>query len=491
MKKFTIFALPLLALAMPGCATMADDTAMGAPAPVATEADAVMAAPTQAETETILLDHVRILASDEYMGRKPGTEGGRMAVAYQVAKLKEYGLEPGWNGSFEQKVPFTVSAGAKLTLLAGGVEIAGDDILALGGSTDFDALELIRIDSADALDESVAGKMVVLTDPAIIREVAQTAIAAGAKGVIFFAPEEMIAQFRPGTMRERVQLKGSGSGNEQPTFIAVGPESRAQLETALGDDMRGTLSGRYTSTDRAFESANVIGKLPGSRPEAGAIVMMAHWDHTGECGAPDDEDKICNGAADNASGIAAMLETARRLATGPQLERDVYILGTTAEEMGLLGARYFAENPPVPLENIHAALNIDMISIAPQGKPLSVIGWNRTPLDDSISGVAASLGRTVEVGEESDLYVRRQDGWALMNRGVPSVLVSSSFGDKDILDAFMSSRYHRANDEVWEGFELGGAAEDVPVYVALMRHWATEALYSKPAGWQFDDGEGE
>ncbi len=331
----------------------------------------------------------------------------------------------------------------------------------------------------------------MITDPSLTREAARAAQAAEAAGILVIAPQAMIDQYRPGLTRERVRLRDDGQGGSQPTVLFVGPDAAARIETALGGDMSGTLSGRYVSANREFESANVIAKLPGSRPEAGAIVMMAHWDHTGECGAPDDEDKICNGAVDNASGVAAMLETARRLAMGPQLERDVYIFGTTAEEMGLLGARYFADNPPVPLENIHAALNIDTIAIAPADAPLSVIGWNRTPLDESIKGVAASLGRTVEVGEESEMYIRRQDGWALMNKGVPSVLVSSSFGDAELTQQYMSTRYHRANDEIWAGFEIGGAASDVPVYVALMRHWGTQALYSKPQGWTFDGSAAE
>lgn len=487
MKKLAILALPLLALAQPAVAFQAEP-AQETTMPI--DAGAVDV-PSQADTETILLDHIRILASDDYLGRKPGTEGGRMTVAYQVEKLKEYGFEPGWNGSFEQEVPFTAAMAPKLTVTAAGTEITSNDLLALQGNTDFADVELVTVASADDVDEGVDGKLLVFNDFSLARSLAQTAVAEGARGAIILAPAAMVEQFRPGATRERVSLKQAGDDAGGPNFIVVGPEAAEKLKTALGGELSGKISGTYTATGRDFTSSNVIGKLPGSRPEAGAIVMLAHWDHTGECGAPDDEDRICNGAADNASGIAAMLETARRLAQGPQLERDVYILGTTAEEMGLLGARYFAENPPVPLAQIHAALNIDMISIAPEGKPLTVIGWKRTPLDASIEGVAASLGRTVEVGEESDLYVRRQDGWALMNRGVPSVLVSSSFGDKDILDAFMSTRYHRANDEIWEGFELGGAAEDVPVYVALMRHWATEALYSKPEGWVFEDGAGE
>lgn len=487
MNKLSIFALPLVALALPVCAATPD-----APAVVElAEAATAPAQPTQEETEAILMDHVEILASDAYMGRKPGTEGGRMTVAYQIEKLREYGYEPGWNGSFEQMVPLVATGPARVTLLAGDVEISGNDVLSLGGSGDFDDLEIVAIEDVAAIDQSVAGKMVMITDPSITREAARAARAAEAGGLIVIAPQTMLDQYRPGAARESVRLRDSGQGASRLNIVFVSPNAEGRIEDALGSDMSGTLSGRYVSDDRAFESANVIARLPGSRPEAGAIVMMAHWDHTGVCGAPEAEDRICNGAVDNASGIAAMLETARRLAEGPQLERDVYIFGTTAEEMGLLGARYFADNPPVPLENIHAALNIDTIAIAPADAPLTVIGWERTPLDESIKGVAAALGRTVEVGEESELYIRRQDGWALMNRGVPSVLVSSSFGDSELFQQYMSTRYHRPSDEIWEGYEIGGAASDVPVYVALMQHWGTEALYSKPEGWTFEDGSSE
>lgn len=341
----------------------------------------------------------------------------------------------------------------------------------------------------------VAGKIALIRNSETMRGTIQSALEAGALGVIVFTPKEMIDRFRSGAQRERVQLKSGGRDEDRPVILFAGPDAQQKIEAVLGANFAGTLSGKFEATGRDFTSSNVIAKLPGSRPEAGAIVMMAHWDHNGECGAPDAEDRICNGAVDNASGVAAMLETARRLAEGPQLERDVYIFGTTAEEMGLLGARYFADNPPRPLAEIHAALNVDTVAISPANQPISVVGLNRTPLDASIEGVAASLGRTVDTGEAavavSERFIRRQDGWALMNRGVPSVLIGSGVGTSELFDTYMSTRYHRANDEIWEGFELGGVASDVPVYVALMRHWATEALYAKPEGWTFEDGAGD
>ena len=485
MKRFSIFALPLAALALQACAATSDAATPASASDTAIVAATSEAAPTLEQTEDILMKHIEVLASDDYMGRKPGTEGGRKTIDYLAGELEKYGFEPGYNGSFEQKVAFERSAAPKVALLLGDTVIEGEGVVSLAGSTDFDGVELARIASTDDIDDTIAGKLMVIENPMLMREAAQAGLEAGARGAIVLAGDALLANFAGGAQRERVKLADMDNGDAEPVFIFLGDDASAAFKAANAD----MVSAAYTSDGTRFESANVIGRLPGSRPEAGAIVMMAHWDHIGECGEPDAEDRICNGAVDNASGIAAMLETARRLAAGPQLERDVYIMGTTAEEMGLLGATYFAENPPRPLDEIHAALNIDTVAIAPADAPLSVIGWKRTPLDASIEGVAASLGRTVEVGDESDKYVRRQDGWALMNKGVPSVLVSSSFGDAEATDTYMSSRYHAASDEIWEGFEIGGAASDVPVYVALMRHWATPALYSKPEGWTFDNEE--
>ena len=442
--------------------------------------------PEEDATRAILMEHVKVLASDAYQGRKPGTEGGRMTVAYQVAKLKEYGYEPGWNGGYEQPVEFATTGGTTAALTVNGKAFRKGRVAVVGGGTqNLSDASIVRVSDAANMGD-VAGKIVLVGDFAKARALIGPARDAGAVGAIVYADEESYNSFSAGAQRERTSL-ANAAGDAPMSLLMLDPPAAKAMEKAVGKKPA-RLSAAFTGNNGSFTSSNVIAKLPGSRPEAGAIVMLAHWDHTGMCGDEGAEDRVCNGAVDNASGVAAMLETARRLAAGPQLERDVYIFGTTAEELGLLGATYFAQNPPVPLENIHAALNLDTVAIAPANAPLSVIGWERTPLDNSIRGVAAARGRTVEVEDESEKYIRRQDGWALMNRGVPTVLVSSSFGDNAAFDTYMSTRYHGPSDQIWEGFELGGVTTDIAVYVDLMRHWGAEALYSKPAGWAFDNG---
>lgn len=443
-------------------------------------------------TEAILLDHITTLASDEYEGRKPGTDGGRMTVAYMIEALESYGFEPGWNGSFEQPVEFVTPGSVTPLLSAGGSALALDQLITMPGGTAFDDAQAIEIASVDEVSDAVNGKLVLLRDVSIAQAVFSALGSHEPAGIAVFAPEPVYSNIaRNAEGGGRPQLAGGDTPGGAPAVLIVGPESQDAFVAALGEDMAQPLSLALEAGEGAgFTSSNVIAKLPGTDPSAGAVVMLGHWDHTGICGDEGDEDRICNGAADNASGIAAILETARRLSQGPRQQRDIYILGTTAEEMGLLGARYFAANPPVPLDQIHGALNVDMISIAPQPYlPLSIIGWERTPMDAPIKLVAAMLGRTIEVEDESELYIRRQDGWALTAAGVPAVLVSSSFGDDESFDAFMESRYHKPNDEVHPGLALSGMASDVPVYVVLMATIANPDRYSKPDGWEFGNDE--
>jgi acetylornithine deacetylase/succinyl-diaminopimelate desuccinylase-like protein len=230
-----------------------------------------------------------------------------------------------------------------------------------------------------------------------------------------------------------------------------------------------TASLEATTRETSIRTYNLIGKLPGRRPGSGAVLFVAHWDHFGICGVPPAEDVICHGAVDNASGVAALTELARRLVRGKQSDRDIYFLATTAEELGLLGAHAFAENPPLPLGQIIAAFNIDSIALAPAGSPMAITGRGMTRLDSQIETVARRERRTLVTGDAANAYVRRQDGWALLQHDVPTVMISSAYSDIARLEAFFEGPYHRPADNLKRTIELGGAAEDVAFYVALAR----------------------
>jgi Zn-dependent M28 family amino/carboxypeptidase len=167
-----------------------------------------------------------------------------------------------------------------------------------------------------------------------------------------------------------------------------------------------------------------------------------------------------------------LTEVARELARGKKLDRDVYFLATTGEELGLLGAEAFAQDPPLPLDSIVAALNIDSPAIAPAGQSLAIIGHGLTPLDGDIARVAKALKLRVEQSPAADGFLKRQDGWALLQHDIPAVMVSGSYADTARLEAFMDSTYHRPGDELKPDTDLSGAVEAVRVQAALARWFA-------------------
>ena len=229
----------------------------------------------------------------------------------------------------------------------------------------------------------------------------------------------------------------------------------------------------HFSDGREANTFNLVGRIKGTDPTSGAVLLLAHYDHLGVCGKK--ADRICNGAVDNASGIAIVTEVARRLAAGPRMRRDIYVLATGAEEWGLLGARAFAEAPPVPVENFVAAFNIDTEGLAPAGSPIVVIGEEGSPLDGLIAEVAGAKNiAVVDPTEANAQFLRRQDGWALLQAGIPSVMVSAAFSDLPRLFAFLDTDYHRPGDEA-DIVELGAAAEMVDLHVELVRAAADPA----------------
>jgi Zn-dependent M28 family amino/carboxypeptidase len=260
-----------------------------------------------------------------------------------------------------------------------------------------------------------------------------------------------------GTAHTLASLEAAAAG---PGFVPIMLDVTATLEA--------------TTNETTIRTHNLIGKLPGRNRQAGAVLYVAHWDHFGECGEAPAEDLICNGAIDNASGVAALTEVARRLARAPQLDRDVYFLATTAEEVGLLGAHAFAENPPLPLERIVAAFNIDSIAIAPRKTPFAIVGRGMTGLDKDIARVAKAEGFKLRENDEANEFVKRQDGWALLQHDIPAVMVTTSYGDIDRMRAFFDSDYHRPSDDLSHPLQLEGAVDDVKMLTALGR-WFGDA----------------
>lgn len=451
------------------------------------------------ELKSQLLAHITELSSDAYEGREPGTEGEAKTLRYLGRQWFDIGLQSGTNDpGHAWFAPVTIIArephGSRAAFTRKGRRLFTPSntvlVLTSGKRSLIENAPVLFVgkgDGAGLKRSELAGRVALLLDGGIDTSVRQNALLqAGASAVLTVLDgERSLENISARRSRLAYGLTNEAFGGDLEAFItaeALGSalagtgHTLAGLQaiaaapdfTAKALDLVVTLEA--TTRETRINSHNVIGKLPGKRPELGAVLMVAHWDHFGRCVSPPAEDQICNGAIDNASGIAVLTEAARRLAKGPQIDRDVYFLATTGEELGLLGAHAFAENPPLPINSIVAAFNIDSVALLPAGRPFAIVGKGLTGLDPQIAAAAKAARRKLVSGEAANAYVQRQDGWALLKHDVPAVMVSSSWSDVAVIERFFESDYHRASDQLaGKGIELGGAADDVLFLVQLVR----------------------
>jgi Zn-dependent M28 family amino/carboxypeptidase len=228
------------------------------------------------------------------------------------------------------------------------------------------------------------------------------------------------------------------------------------------------------NTLRKIDSHNVLAKLEGSDPalKDQYVVYTAHWDHLGR----DPElkgDQIYNGAADNASGSAGLLEIARAYTKlSPAPKRSILFLSVTAEEQGLLGTEYYAENPLYPLKNTLADINMDGLNTWGKTKDLTIIGLGNSTLDDTAATVLQAHGRTVTPDSETEKgYFYRSDHFEFAKQGVPALDPDSgtdyigkpaNYG-KEKRDYYTEHDYHKPSDEVKPDWDLSGAVDDLRI----------------------------
>lgn len=450
-----------------------------------------------AELRAQLMAHIVELASDAYGGREPGTDGESKTLRYLGKQLTDIGLVSGTNlPSHPWFAPVTLigrepdSSRAVFSRKGKRIFVLQDQVLVLtsGKRSLVENAPVVFVGNGKVIPAraELAGRVALLLDGGQDNSDRQNALlAAGASGVLTVLDgERTIEQVAARRKRQGYVLAGTEPGGDLEAFV-TGPaldsaltgtkHSLANLQTAAATldfaphalDL--TVSLEATTRETRIKTHNVIGKIPGKRPELGAVLLVAHWDHFGTCAEPPAENLICNGAIDNASGVAVLIEAARRLAKGPPPDRDVYVLFTTGEELGLLGAQAFAENPPIPLGQFVAAFNIDSVALGKAGQPFAIVGKGMTGLDAQIALVAKQQKKKLVQDDKANAWVRRQDGWALLKHDVPAVMVSSAWGDMAVVERFMDTDYHRPTDVVKPDLELGGAAEDVDFLVALTR----------------------
>jgi len=275
----------------------------------------------------------------------------------------------------------------------------------------------------------------------------------------------------------RVAVEGWMSYDKAKQLCAMAGENLEELKkSALSRSftpihLKAAASFRIHNDVREVKSHNVVAKLEGSDPELKNqyLIYTAHWDHLGK----DDSlkgDQIYNGAVDNASGTAALLELAKAYKKlSPAPKRSILFLSVTAEEKGLLGAKYYAENPLYPLKDTLAVINMDAINPWGRTKDITIVGLGNTTLDDIAEAVAKEQGRIIRPDAEPEKgFFYRSDHFEFAKQGVPALdpeagidFVGKPAGwGQQKRDEYTERDYHKVSDEVKPGWDLSGAVED-------------------------------
>ena len=485
-----------------------------------------------------ILERIKVLSSDEYEGRAPGTKGEDLTVKYLVDESKKLGLQPGNpDGTYVQKVPLVGITGAQaqpLTITKGAQKKTykwSDEVVAwtrrVADTSSIEDSDIIfagygveapEFNWNDFKGVDVRGKTIVVlvndpqvpttADPSQLDDKVfngkamtyygrwtykyEKGAELGAAGVLIVhetGPAGYPFPVVQGFLGERFSLvakdknmsKASVEGwlsleAAKSLFAMAGQDFDALKKQALSRDFKPVPLGLKASmgirnTMRTIDSQNVIAKVEGSdaRMKDEYVVYSSHWDHLG-VGTPVDGDKIYNGALDNASGVAALLEMAKAFNQAqPKPKRSVLFLFVTAEEQGLLGSEFYATNPLYPLEKTVANINLDGVNQWGRTKDITVVGMGASDLDDVLRSAAQAQGRTLNPDPESEKgFYYRSDHFNFAKVGVPALYTDTgvNFVGKDEAfskskrDEYTATDYHKPSDEIKPDWDLSGAVED-------------------------------
>lgn len=482
-----------------------------------------------------LLPHIETLSSDEFEGRSPGTRGEELTIQYISQQFYAAGLQPGVNGGWVQDVPLATAEVTNNPTLR-----IGDNTYAYG--TDFVAWTkrqneaTISIENAELVfvgygitapennwddwgDIDMRGKIaVILINDAdfdtgddrgfggrrmtyygrwtykyeeaarrgaagaiIIHEDAAAAYPWAVVNSSWTGPQHDLARADQG--RDRVAVEGWITNTvARALFERAGlnfDEQRRRAQnrgfTPVSLNQRASIT-LETHIER-HASRNVVGVIPGSSRPNEVVLYGAHWDHLGRC-TPVDGDEICNGALDNATGIAGLIELARQYRADGPTERSIVFVAFTGEESGLLGSQYYAENPTFASRDIAAMINMDGLSVVGPAYDVTIVGYGQNDLQDRLAEAAHAQDRRISpeaFPERGSFY--RSDHFNFARTGVP-VLYAGSGSDlvnggtersRVLSEAFIANRYHKPDDEVQPDWDLTGAEQDLRLLYAVGR----------------------
>ena len=489
-----------------------------------------------------ILDHIRVLSSDDFEGRGPGTPGEDKTVAYLEQEFSSLGLAPGNpDGTYLQRVPMvglistssaTFDVGGK-TLTPGvlsdfvavsrrvqplvevkdspllflgygvvapeygwddfkGVDVRGKTIIVLVGDPPVpDPKDPAKLDNAMFKGKAMTyyGRWMYKFEEASSKGAAACLIVheTGPAGYPFsvvqgsWGRENFTLETADGNAGRTAVEGWISLGYARSLFAAAGLDYDALKAAAVRPGFRAvpfgaTATFSVSNRTRTLASRNVLARLEGTDPALRdeTIIYTAHWDHLGR-NPKLKGDQIYNGAGDNASGCAALLEIAReftRLPAAERPKRSLLFLSVTAEEQGLLGSEFYAEHPLYPLPRTVANINMDVMQRDGPSRDLEVVGLGNSDLDDLAASVLSQAGRVMvpqSDPEKGDFY--RSDHFEFAKVGVPAFYIKDGL---DIIgkppgygqmrrDEWISSDYHKVTDEIKPWWDMRGAAQDADV----------------------------
>jgi aminopeptidase YwaD len=368
--------------------------------------------------------HEEFLASDVMQGRGSATRDEEITATYVASEFMGYGLKPapGMSGYIQSAEVFSPVLDGHAGLTAGDVRMAeGGDFQVLLSSGSSVNGPLLKVKAADVGKVSGAKGAVVLITEVKAGEnpmaVAQGLQRSGAGMILVEESEGTVAVMTMFGGKTRVPVRlMDAPARPGVTMVAVNPAEMAKL-AAMKDGETVSLSLHVVPQTKPRETFNAIGYLEGTDAAAGTILLTAHLDHLG-VGRAVNGDAIFNGANDDAAGTTAVLELAHALAAGPRLRRSVLFVCYGSEESGELGSTYFGEHPPVPLKDLVANLEFEMIGAQDPKMPKGVLlltGWDRSNLGPELKKHGALLGPDPYPEEH---FFERSDNYALALKGV-------------------------------------------------------------------------
>lgn len=488
--------------------------------------------------------NIEVLASDSFLGRKPFTKGEDLTIDFLEKKFAAVGLEPGNGNSFLQDVPMvnittTAAPDMQVKTAKGDFKLKGlEDYVIWTNKTDSVSLNNSDLVFAgygvvapeynwnDYADIDVKGKVVLVLvndpgynsgDSSLFKGKTMTyygrwtykfeeAARQGARGCLIIhntqAASYPFAVVQNNWNGSRLRLDPRGKDEKHADVIGwiSGPAANKLLTAAGYDstllakaDQKGfkavPLNEQLTTSISVKadynKSHNVIGKITGSKRPNEYIIYTAHWDHLGIGKADEKGDSVYNGAMDNASATAGLIEIARAFKSLPAPpERTVILLAVTAEEQGLLGSEYYAQNPIYPVAQTVANINMDVLNPFSKTNDIIVVGRGQSDLEDYLQEAATKAGRTISYETHPEAgYYYRSDHFNFAKVGIPALYTErgidvvgkgKEYGEQ--LDKeYNEQRYHRPADNYDAAtWTMEGAIEDLKLLFQVGKRIAFE-----------------